>query len=65
MVHVMIDRYFSLFLKGLKIVLNLRLSLIVPLRGNMEMVLFHIMGKTFFPYLVVFHKFTTNNLGVL
>ena len=32
MVHVMIDRYFSLFLKGLKIFLNPRQSLIVPLR---------------------------------
>ena len=31
MVHVVIDRYFSLFLKGLKIFLNPRLSLIVPL----------------------------------
>ena len=31
MVHVVIDRYFSLFLKGLKIFLDLRLSLIVPL----------------------------------
>ena len=31
MVHVVIDRYFSLFLKGLKIFLNRRLSLIVPL----------------------------------
>ena len=31
MVHVVIDWYFSLFLKGLKIFLNVRLSLIVPL----------------------------------
>ena len=31
MVHVVIDRYFSLFLKGLKIFLNPRLSLIAPL----------------------------------
>ena len=31
MVHVVIDRYFPVFLKGLKIFLNLRLSLIVPL----------------------------------
>ena len=31
-VHDVIDRYFSLFLKGLKFFLNLRLSLIVPLR---------------------------------
>ena len=31
MVHVVIDRCFSLLLKGLKIFLNLRLSLIVPL----------------------------------
>ena len=30
MLHVVIDRYFSLFLKGLKIFLNPRLSLIVP-----------------------------------
>ena len=34
MVHVATDRYFSLFLKGLKIFLNLRLSLIVPLTRN-------------------------------
>ena len=33
MVHVVIDGYFCLFLKGLKIFLSLRLSLIVPLRG--------------------------------
>ena len=31
MVHVVIDRYFSLFLKGLKIFPNPKLSLIVPL----------------------------------
>ena len=31
MVHVVIDKYFSLFPKGLKIFLNPRLSLIVPL----------------------------------
>ena len=31
MVHVVIDRYFSLFLKGLNIFLDLMLSLIVPL----------------------------------
>ena len=31
MEHVVIDRYFSLFLKGLKIFLNPRLSLIGPL----------------------------------
>ena len=30
MVHVVIDRYFSLFLKGLEIFPNLRISLIVP-----------------------------------
>ena len=40
MVHVMIDRHFSLFLKGLNIFLNLRLSLIVTLscshRNNPE-----------------------------
>ena len=34
MAYVVIDRYFSLFLKGLKIFLNPRLSLIVPLRRN-------------------------------
>ena len=33
MVHVVIDRYFSLFLKGLKTFLNPRLSLIVRLTG--------------------------------
>ena len=32
MEHVGIDRYFSLLLKGLKIFLDPRLSLIVPLR---------------------------------
>ena len=34
MVYVVIDWYISLFLKGLKIFLNQRLSLIVPLRGE-------------------------------
>ena len=34
MVHVVINKYFSLFLKGLKIFLNPRLSLIVPLRAH-------------------------------
>ena len=32
MVHIVTDKDFSLFLKTLKIFLNLRLSLIVPLR---------------------------------
>ena len=32
--HVMIDRYFSLFLKGYKIFLNPWLSLIVPLKAS-------------------------------
>ena len=38
MVHVVIDRYFSssLFLKGLKIFLNPRLSLIVPFKVQNE-----------------------------
>ena len=36
MVHVVIDRYFSSFLKGLKILLNLRLSLIVPLTSTLN-----------------------------
>ena len=36
MVHVVIDRYFSVFLKGLKIFLNWRLSLIVPLINIFE-----------------------------
>ena len=34
MVHVVIDRYVSLFLKGLKSFLNPRLSLIVPLSSK-------------------------------
>ena len=36
MVHVVIARYFSLFLKGLKIFLNLRPSLIVSISPNDE-----------------------------
>ena len=38
MVHVVIDRYFCLFLNGLKISLNTRLSSIVPLRYQMYQV---------------------------
>ena len=34
MVHVVIDRHFSLFLKGLKIFLSPRLSLIFPLKRS-------------------------------
>ena len=34
MTHVAIDKYFSLFLKGLKIFLNPRLSLIVHLNAE-------------------------------
>ena len=33
MLHIVIDRYFSLFLEGLKIFLNPWRSLIVPLSG--------------------------------
>ena len=34
MIHVVVDRYFSLFLRGLKIFLNPRLSLTVPLNAG-------------------------------
>ena len=34
MVHVVIDRYFSWFVKGFEIFLSPKLSLIVPLRLN-------------------------------
>ena len=39
MVHFVIDRYFSLFLKGLEIFLNLRISLSVPLRYKVILLL--------------------------
>ena len=41
MVHVVIDRYFSLFVKGLKIFLNPRLSPIIPLSAHYESIIFN------------------------
>ena len=55
MVHVVIDRYFSLFVKGLKIFLNPRLSLIVPLTGRS--IFLHIKWKNMF-FSLLFQNFS-------
>ena len=45
-VHVVIDRYFSLFLKGFEDFLTLRLSLIVPLSCSvLPKVMFHLLAN--------------------